>query len=395
LGILDELENSNEDGDEETISQEEINALVFAIADKLGVLDDLIKNSKEKSEDMNEEEVIQKLKDANLFGKGGAAFPTADKWEGVLKAKGEKKYIIVNSSEGEMGLFKDLYIWRNHIDKVFGGINYAIKFLDCPVEVYIHINQHYLDELKPQLFKYINDYKWTGIEFHLSVENPSYIGGEASALINIIETGVAQPRPRTKFRTIEKGLFQMPTMMNNVETFYDVCRILDGDYDNCRFIGIWGDGIEKKVVRNKVESSVADVLKINKITFDFNYIAQIGGSASGAVYNKEQLKNVIMDNTSGAGGIEIFDLSKRNFLFFLKRLGNFYAKESCGKCLGKTFSTSLNEKIQSYNNVEDVKIEELLPFIEDMNKKTFCKLCKSFKTPFITYCNNVLGKKLS
>ena len=176
--------------------------------------------------------------------------------------------------------------------------------------------------------------------------------------------------------------------MNNVETFYDIARILDDDYDNCRFSGIFGDGIEKKfVARHKIDTSIADILKENNIEPNFDYYVQIGGSASGSVYDKEQLKDIVM---TGAGSIEIFDKSKRNFLVFLKRLGAFYQKEACGKCMGKTFATKLNEIIQNYNNVEDINVEELLPHINDMNKKTFCKLCKSFKTPFITYCNNIL-----
>ena len=79
---------------------------------------------------MDKNLVIEKLRNAGIFGKGGAAYPTADKWQGVSEAEGDKKYIIVNSSEGEMGLFKDLYVWRNHMDKVFKGIDYGIKFLE-------------------------------------------------------------------------------------------------------------------------------------------------------------------------------------------------------------------------------------------------------------------------
>lgn len=344
-------------------------------------------NMRIKYLNMDKNLVIQKLKDAKLLGKGGAAFPTGDKWEGVSNAEGNLKYIICNSSEGELGLFKDLYIWRNHMNKVFKGIDYAIKFLNCEVAVYLHINQDYLNELQPQLFKYINDYKWSGIKFHISVENPCYIGGEASALMNIIETGIAQPKPRTH-RTVEKGLFELPTMMQNVETFYDVCRILDGDYDGCRFSGVFGDGIENKfVVRHKTDATIAQILKDNNINPSFDYYVQIGGSASGPVYDKTQLNDI---NMIGAGSIEIFDKSKRDFLTFLKRLGKFYEKEACGKCMGKKFALTLNETIKKYEKAEDIKIEELLPSINDMNKKTFCKLCKSFKTPFITYCNNVL-----
>jgi NADH-quinone oxidoreductase subunit F len=338
-----------------------------------------------------QQEVLQKLSSANLFGKGGAAFPTATKWEAVLAAEGAKKYIIVNSSEGEMGCFKDLYIWRNHMDKVFGGISYGIKFLNCPVDVYIHINADYLDELRPQLMHSINDYKWSGVKINLSIEKPTYIGGEASALINYIETGTAQPRPRTKFRTTEKGLFESPTMMNNVETFYDVCRILDGDYDNSRFIGIFGDGIEKKfVIRHKISESIASPISQLKLGFD-DYYVQVGGSASGAVYDKSQIKDVKLDEKGGVGCLEIFDKKKRDFSAFMRRLADFYAQEGCGKCGGKGFATALKEKVYASPVVAP---EEILPFIEDMARKTFCKLCKSIKTPFVTYCNNLLGKNI-
>ena len=330
---------------------------------------------------------IDKLEKANLFGKGGAAFPTAGKWKGVKEAEGDFKYIIVNSSEGEMGLFKDLYIWRNHMDKVFKGIDYAIQFLECEVEVYIHINQDYYNELAPKLFYYINNHKWQ-TKFHINIENPSYIGGEASALMNIIETGVAQPKPRVH-RTVVKGLFEKPTMMQNVETFYDICRVLDGDYDNCRFSGIFGDGIKEKfVVRHKIDATIAEILKDAGVNPDFDYYVQIGGSASGPVYDKDQLTEVTM---VGAGSIEIFDKSKRNLLTFLKRIVKFYSDESCGKCMGKKFANALEEVVKDYQTVQDVKLEEIRPFINDMSKKTFCKLCKSLKTPVSTYYKNVLN----
>lgn len=340
---------------------------------------------------MNKNEVIDKLREAKLLGKGGAAFPVADKWEGVGNAEGDIKYIICNSSEGELGLFKDLHVWRNFIDRVFRGIEYGLEFLGN-AEVYIHINQNYLNELKPQLFRYINDYKWK-YKFHISIENPCYIGGEASALMNIIETGVAQPRPRTH-RTVVKGLFEKPTMMQNVETFYDIANVLDGKYDFCRFSGIFGDGINQKfVARHKIDAPISKILKDNKIKPDFDYYVQIGGSASGPVYNSKQLDEVVM---CGAGSIEIFDKSKRGFLKFLKRLGNFYQKEACGKCKGKEFATNLNGVISLLNSDEEAiaDIDKMLPLINDMNKKTFCKLCKSFKTPFVSYCNNVLSLKL-
>lgn len=346
---------------------------------------------------MDKDIVIEKLREAKLYGKGGACFPTADKWQGVSEAEGDIKYIIVNSSEGEMGLFKDLYIWRNHMDMVFKGIDYAINFLDRNVEVYLHINRDYLNELQPKLFEYINNYKWD-IKFHINIEEPSYIGGEASALMNIIETGVAQPKPRTT-RTVVKGLFEKPTMMNNVETFYDIARTLDGNWDFSRFTGIFGDGLTscfgntKKVVRHKDTDTIYDVLKNNNLLPDFDFYVQVGGGASGIVYNSEQIKE---KQVSGAGSIEIFDKNKRNFLTFLQRITKFYDKESCGKCMGKKFSNELYELVKTFETEDNAlkNIDKMLEIINNMNKKTFCKLCKSLKTPFVSYCSNILNINL-
>ena len=337
---------------------------------------------------MNNVDTIEKLKESGIFGKGGASFPVWKKWEGCSQAEGDLKYIICNSSEGEMGLFKDLYIWRNHMDRVFKGIEYAIKFLGN-TEVWIHINRTYFNELSSQLYKYINDYRWKYI-FHINIEENCYIGGEASALMNMIETGVAQPRPRTT-RTVVKGLFEKPTLMQNVETWFDISNVLDGIYDNTRHSGIFGDGIENKfVARHKVNANIEQILRENNVNLDFDYFVQIGGSASGLVLNKEQLKDNVM---IGAGSIEIFNRDKVDFLTFLKRLSTFYKKEACGKCLGKKFATELYDLIHSYNSEQEAinGIQDMLVLVNDMNKKTFCKLCKSFKQPFISYCKNILN----
>jgi NADH:ubiquinone oxidoreductase subunit F (NADH-binding) len=340
---------------------------------------------------MKKEIVIQKLKDAQLLGKGGAAFPTAVKWEGVLNAEGDIKYIICNSSEGELGLFKDLYIWRNYMPMVFRGIEYALEFLGN-AEVYIHINENYFNELKPKIFEYINNYRWR-YKFHLSIENPCYIGGEASALMNIIENGIAQPRPRIH-RTVVKGLFDRPTMMQNVETFYDIARVLDGTYDYSRFSCIFGDGVENQFVhRHGINTSIADILKYAGVNPDFDYYVQVGGSASGHVYNRDQLTSAIV---SGVGAVEIFDRHKRDFLQFIRKLGDFYQRESCGKCKGKEFATGLNDLIRTFDTEQRAieNIANIMTFVDNMSKKTFCSLCKSLRKPIVTYCSNILGTAL-
>jgi NADH:ubiquinone oxidoreductase subunit F (NADH-binding) len=274
---------------------------------------------------------------------------------------------------------------------VFRGIEQALKFLGN-AEVYIHINENYFNELKPKIFEYINNYRWH-YKFHLSIENPCYVGGEASALMNIIENGIAQPRPRIH-RTVVKGLFDRPTMMQNVETFYDVARILDDTYDYSRFSCIYGDGVKNEcVLRHGIDANVADILRGAGINPNFDYYVQIGGSASGSVYNKNQLGSLAM---SGVGAVEIFDSNRRDFLQFIRRLGDFYRRESCGKCKGREFATALDGLIKTFETEQQAikNIANIMTFVDDMNKKTFCGLCKSLRTPIVTYCSNILGINL-
>jgi NADH:ubiquinone oxidoreductase subunit F (NADH-binding) len=338
---------------------------------------------------MQSTDILEKLKKANLLGKGGASFPVATKWEGAGNAPGDIKYVICNSSEGELGLFKDLYIWRHHMDLVFDGIRYALDFLG-KAEAYIHINENYWLELQPSLFNYINNYRWL-YDFHISVEKPSYVGGEASALLNFIETGIAQPKPRIQ-RTVVKGLFDKPTLMQNVETFYDIARVLTDNYDECRFVCIYGKGIKQQVVRTKIETTVAEILKEAKVQPNFDYFVQVGGSASGAVYSSGQLANITL---SGMGALEIFDRTSNNLLVFLRRLAIFFQKEACGKCSGKKFASELLQLLEAVNSADQLQrqLPQVLSLVENMYQKTFCHLCKSLKTPVITYCQNILELK--
>jgi NADH:ubiquinone oxidoreductase subunit F (NADH-binding) len=180
-------------------------------------------------------------------------------------------------------------------------------------------------------------------------------------------------------------------MMQNVETFYDVARILDGTYDDSRFSCIFGDGIRRKfVLRHKIDEKISGILEQAGVDLNFDYYVQIGGSASGPILRRDQLDQNIM---LGAGAVEIFDKERRGFLQFMRRLGSFYQRESCGKCKGKEFATNLNDLISTLDTEQQAldNIQALGLLIDDMNKKTFCSLCKGLKRPFTSYCRNLIG----
>jgi len=335
---------------------------------------------------------LDKVKEANLLGRGGAGFPAWQKWESAKNAESEDgvKYVICNSSEGELGLFKDLYIWRNFPEEVFQGMKYAMDYIGSK-EAYIHINKDYYLELQTVLHQIINDDKWIGYKFNISLEEPSFIGGEASTILNFIEKGKCQPRPKIH-RTTEKGLFGKPTVMQNVETLYDITCAIEGDYDQQRFSGIFGDGIDEKfVVRHKNEATIQEILDLAEVKPNFDFFVQVGGSASGVVYDNTQLNKHIM---SGAGSIEIFDKSKRNELVFLKRLFEFYNDESCGKCTPcREGSFQLHKMVKDLSKVKDIPWDEIKKIRELMLKASFCGLGRGLNAPVQTYIENVLKKK--
>ena len=79
--------------------------------------------------------LLQKIEAANLVGRGGAGFPAHLKWKFVQKPKAKTKYVICNASEGEMGLFKDIFILKNYPEQVFRGLRLAMDFLDTKTTI--------------------------------------------------------------------------------------------------------------------------------------------------------------------------------------------------------------------------------------------------------------------
>src|SRR6056297_2469643 len=150
-------------------------------------------------------QTLSKIKKNQLVGRGGACFPVDVKWKAVKDAPGKNKYVVCNAAEGEPGVHKDGYILDNYPDRVIEGIRLArryLKYRDSKVRVksYIYINQDYLE-------KYEEDVK---------------------------EEKRSEPRLKPPFPTT-KGLWNRPTIVNNVETLYNVSLVDKGEYKKERF----------------------------------------------------------------------------------------------------------------------------------------------------------------
>jgi len=331
--------------------------------------------------------IITKIKNANLIGRGGAEFPVAKKWQYVKQAKGDQKYVVCNASEGEPGVFKDLYLLKQHPEQVFEGMRLAMDYLNSKDAVF-NLNERYYQQIKTKYNALVRKYRKKGYRFETFREPPSYMGGEESALLNAIEGRRLEPRLKPPYPA-EAGLCGCPTLINNVESFYNVALVDQGKFEDTRFVSIVVDGKRRGVHEVPASWSVKKVLKHVGIDPDFRFFVQIGGGVAGEVFDQKQIGRVRL---SGAGSIEIYRSTKKPRDMLLKWL-KFYAVESCGKCGPCRMGTyNLYELVRSTKRVPWPKILQLL---DTMDETSFCPLGQGVSIPVRSYMKNVLGLKTS
>ena len=327
--------------------------------------------------------ILSKIKQVGLVGRGGAGFPVEKKWFSVAKAMESKPaterkcYVVCNASEGEPGVFKDGYILEHHADKVIDGMKIAVDFLQAE-KAYLYINHNYYKKLNKKLTVLLKDSK---IEIFAKPINAGYIGGEESAILNAIEGKRIEPRLKPPFPTIN-GLWDCPTLINNVETFYNVSLVAADQYANKRFYTITGDCPNEGVYELPDSLTIEKVLKQTKNYPKFSFFTQIGGGASGEVLNSSQLKRQV----SGAGSIAVCSLSKNNFKKIIKDWLDFYNNESCGQCTTCREGVFRLKEVFSQEKIDWVLFNDLLDNLKDTS---FCALGGSVPMPINSFIKNV------
>ncbi|MFA4833455.1 MAG: NADH-ubiquinone oxidoreductase-F iron-sulfur binding region domain-containing protein [Patescibacteria group bacterium] len=325
-------------------------------------------------------DILAKIKKAGLVGRGGASFPTADKWEAVKKAKGAKKYVVCNASEGEPGVAKDSYILENFGKEVVDGIKIAINFLKAE-RAYIYINHNYYKKFNKILAKIIGK---APIEFFIKPIGSGYIGGEESSMLNAIEGRRIEPRLKPPFPTTS-GLMRCPTLINNVETFYNISLVAANKYKKERFYTISGDCLWTGVFSFPENWTIEKILKETKNYPKFPFFVQVGGEGSGEVLNSGQLRRP----ASGAGSITVYSILKHKPENLIKNWLDFFLAESCGKC------TPCREGVYRLREIADLPNPDWRLFADLLNnleETSFCGLGGAVPVPVKSYTNNVLAK---
>lgn len=341
---------------------------------------------------ISKQKLLQKIEEAALVGRGGAAFPVALKWRAVKEEIDKKKtssaYIVANGAEGEPGVRKDGNILIKESQDFVLGLNLALNFLGVnKVErVYLFLNKDYFSKTKKEVLKvlasdkcYLNLSK--KIEFFLKPEGSGYIGGEESAILNIIEGKRTEPRYRPPYPTTS-GLFNQATLVNNIETFLDVALAAKNQYRGERLFTISGFVKKPGVYRFPALMSINEVLRKSGNYPNSDFFVQIGGNVSGEILNSQQLDIPV----ESAASIMVYDRKrteeKKLFSYWLK----FYFNNSCGQCTTCREGTYRLLEMFSSSNYNEKEFWDLVFALDD---NSFCALGSSLPIPLVSYYRNM------
>jgi NADH-quinone oxidoreductase subunit F len=325
-----------------------------------------------KALEMAPEAVIAEIKTAGLVGRGGAAFPTGIKWEGARNAEGQPKFVVCNADESEPGTFKDRVLLLDDPHRVIEGLliaGYAIGasrgyiYLRGEYPYILPVIETALDEARQASFIGTNIHN-SGFSFEVEVRlgAGAYICGEETALFESIEGKRGFPRVKPPFPTTF-GLFGQPTVINNVETLCNVPLIIEKGAAEYRKIGT------EKSPGPKLICVSGDVPRPGVYEIPFGVTLRELLEMAGGVSGRKELRAVLFGGAAGAfatpahldvkltfedlrnaglplgsGVVMVFD-ETRDLRDVLKRLGRFFAHESCGKCYPCQMGTQRQKEI--------------------------------------------------
>jgi len=364
---------------------------------------------------MTKEQVVAEVKASGLRGRGGAGFPTGLKWEFALKAPGDKKYVICNADEGDPGAFMDRSLLEGDPHAVLEGMiigAYAIGadegYIYCRAEYPLAIRRLRVAMAQAEELGLLGEnILGTGFSFHLHIKEGAgaFVCGEETAMMASIMGERGMPRPRPPFPA-QRGLWDKPTNINNVETWANVPRIITRGYR--WFAGIGTEkskGTKVFALAGRIKKTgLAEVpmgLTLREIIFDIGggiqydrrfKAVQIGGPSGGCL--PEELLDTPIDYDSlvragammGSGGMVVVD-ETTCMVELARYFMTFVQSESCGKCVPcregtKQMLAILNRIVGGKGEPSDLDLlGELSGIIKD---GSLCGLGKSAPNPVLT-----------
>ena len=381
---------------------------------------------------MTRDEVIEEVDKSGLRGRGGGGFPTGRKWKQVARQKETVRYVVCNGDEGDPGAFMDGSVMEGDPFKLIEGMmiaGYAVKAENG----YIYVRAEYpmsVSRLKGAIAQLEErgllgeNILGTDFSFHMHINKGAgaFVCGEGSALTASIEGNRGMPRTKPP-RTVEKGLWEKPTVLNNVETYANVPKIILQGAEWFKSIGTAGSpGCKTFSLTGAIENTglieVPMGSTLREIIFDIGgglkngaefKAVQIGGPSGGCLTEKHLDEPLDFDSVKkfnaivGSGGMVV--MGKDTCMVEVARFFmSFTQRESCGKCIPcregtKRMLEILERIVNGQGKLEDLDtLEELAKMIQTM---ALCGLGKSAPLPVLStlatfreeYIEHIVDKK--
>ncbi len=369
--------------------------------------------------DMTPDEVIEEVSDSGLRGRGGGGFPAGRKWAQVKRQNAAQKYVVCNGDEGDPGAFMDRSIMEGDPHRMLEGM--MIAGVACgATEGYIYVRAEYplaVERLKTAIAqaKEIGllgkNILGSGFDFELHINRGAgaFVCGEGSALTASIEGKRGMPRVKPP-RTVEHGLFDSPTVLNNVETYANVPSILLRGADWFKGIGVEkSPGTKAFAITGDIENTglieVPMGTTLREVIYDVGggirgggkfKAVQIGGPSGGTLTEKDLDLPLDFDSVKkagamiGSGGLVVMN-DKTCMVEVARFFMNFTQNESCGKCVpcreGTKRMLEILERIVAGNG-EPGDIDLLLELAETISATALCGLGKSAASPVVSTIKN-------
>ena len=364
---------------------------------------------------MTAEEVLEEVKNSNLRGRGGGGFPAGKKWEGSRNAPDEPKYVIVNADEGDPGAFMDRALLEGNPHSILEGLiigGYAIG----SHEGYIYVRQEYplAVENVTHAIQQAEEYGFlgenilgSGFDFTVTVHKGAgaFVCGESTALMTALEGRVGEPRPKY-IRSNIKGLWNKPSVLNNVETWANVPLIINKGADWFTQYGTEGSKGTKifSLVGKITNTGLVEVpmgITLKDIIYKIGggipgckafKAVQTGGPSGGCIPEELLDLKVGFDELAkagsmmGSGGMIVMD-EDTCMVDVARYFIDFLTDESCGKCI--PCREGLRQMAKILTNITKGKgkagdIELLVELSETAIGASLCALGTSAPNPFLS-----------
>ena len=365
--------------------------------------------------EMTDVDVLEEVKKSNLRGRGGAGFPAGRKWEGSRNAPEPIKYVIVNADEGDPGAFMDRALLEGNPHSILEGLIIGAYAIGAQ-EGYIYVRQEYplaVENINLAI-KQAETYGLLGenilgsdLNFKVIVHQGAgaFVCGESTALMTALEGRVGEPRPKY-IRSNIKGLWNKPTVLNNVETWANVPLIINNGADWFTRIGTEGSKGTKifSLVGKITNTGLVEVpmgITLRDIIYNIGggipdgkkfKAVQTGGPSGGCIPEEQLDLEVGFDELTkagsmmGSGGMIVLD-EDTCMVDVARYFIDFLTEESCGKCV--PCREGLRQMHRILTNITRGKgkegdIELLEELSETAVEASLCALGKSAPNPFLS-----------